>query len=128
MDFDWRQSLSIDTSRRRLIRVTAMIGSEHQDQPVPLIDPVEKTIIPDPIPPRLGDGVPKFLDVLANVGVHPQLGIDVRSELALDALLLPTKILFEIPLELYGFKDAKVSQRACPSAASRRGVLLGVCS
>ena len=93
-----------------------MICGKHQDQPLSLVHGIEKSVITYTIPPGFRDGIPKFLDVLADVGVDSKLGIDVCGELVVNASLLPTEILLEVFLELRGLEDAKVSQRACPCA------------
>ena len=101
-----------------------MIGGEHADQPLSLVDGVEKAVIADAIPPGLRDGIPKFLDILPDVGICSQLGIDIRGKLALNTTLLSTEVLLKVFPELYGFKDTELSQRAYPCAAWRCGVLL----
>ena len=99
-DFTRRQLLSRSLQGYRSIRVTAMVGSQHKDESLSLIDPVEKSVIPDAIPPSLRNSIPKFLDILPDVGIRSQLGIDIRGELALDARLLSTEVLLKVLLEL----------------------------
>ena len=70
VDFSCRQLLSRSLQGYRSIGVTAMVGSQHKDESLSLIDPVEKSVIPDPIPPGLRNGIPKFLDVLPDVGIR----------------------------------------------------------
>ncbi len=77
-----------------------MVGSQHKDESLPLIDPVEKSVIPDAIPPGLRNGIPKFLDILPDVGIRSQLGIDIRGELAFNARLLPSEVLLKVLLKL----------------------------
>ncbi len=98
-----------------------MVRGQHEDDALTLVNTVEKPVIADAISPGLGHGIPKLLDVLPEVWVLAKLGIDGRDEFALDARLLPTEILVEVFLELRGFEDAELSQRAYPSDASRHG-------
>ena len=94
-----------------------MISGEHENQPLSFVNGIEESDISDSIPPGLRDGVPKLLDILADVRARSKLGIDVRGELVVDACLLSTEVLLEVFLKLCGLENAKVSQRTCPYAA-----------
>ena len=104
-----------------LIGLPAVIGGQHENDALPFLDPIEEAVIPDAIPPGLGHGIAKLLDIFSEVGVLAKLGIDVCGQLLLDANLLSPKVLLEVTLKLRGFEDSELSQRICPSAVSRLG-------
>ena len=99
-----------------------MIRREQENESLPLINGIEKPVIADAIPPGLWHGIPELLDVFPAVGVLSKLGIDEGGELTLDASLLSTEVLLEVLLELRSLEETEFSQRACPSAVSRRDV------
>lgn len=98
-----------------------MIGSQHEDDALPFIHPIEEAVIPDAMPPRFWNSVAKLLDVLPEVGIVADLRIDVRAEFVRDARLLALKILAKILLELRRLEHTEFSQQICLSAALRLG-------
>ena len=98
-----------------------MVRAQHEDEPLPSVDRIKESVVSNSISPGLRHGLPEFLDVFPDVGMLSKLRIDLRGEFRLDAGLLPAEILLEVFLELDGFENAELNQRACPCAAWRLG-------
>jgi hypothetical protein len=88
----------------------AMVSGEHKHVALAFVNCVEEAVIPDPIAPCLRNFIPQFLDILTEIGIGPQLGIDVRVEFSPDAGLLSAEVLREVLPELSGLKDPEISQ------------------
>lgn len=93
----------------------------HEDDLVFSVDLIKKSPLANPITPCIRPEPLEFSNVGAEVGMMPELWVDVSVEFIRDLFLTGLNDLSEVLLELFGFEDPVLNQRNCPFPFSRPG-------
>lgn len=96
---------------KALITSGPEICSDHEDNFLFIVDLIEKSVISYPVAPGFRFVCPQFFYVFPEVGLLPELGIDIFPELDNSLFLWWAKNLFKVALKLVGFEDSKFSQQ-----------------
>jgi len=89
----WLESKPENSVESLPVALRTGIGSQHVDDSLFVVDPVEKTVAADSIAPCRGVVIPQFLDVLSKIRIVPELRVNVLSELIHDPFMLSLEIL-----------------------------------
>ena len=89
-----------------------MVGCDHEDDPLVLIDFIEETPGADSITPRFGLEAPEFFDVRSKMRVLAKLRIDELPKLVSNFALARPCDATQVFLKLFSFKYSVLIQQS----------------
>lgn len=92
------------------------MDGDHEDDFLLVVDFVEEPMSPDSKAPGFGLVGAEFPDVLPEMGLPPEAGVDEGLEFSEDFFIRGTEIAPKILLELCGLENAELTQRSGLSA------------
>jgi hypothetical protein len=99
-----------------LICFRPVIRCQHNYEFFGRVDGIKESVVSDTITPCLRGKINQLSNILAEVRLLTQLWIYIIQQFPADVRLPAGKLLLQIFLKLFGFKDGELSQAAYPGA------------
>jgi hypothetical protein len=92
------------------------LGGDHENDFLAVVHLVEEAVFTDAVAPGFGPIAAKFLDILPEIGLLPEAGINERPEFPDDLFFRGAEVLPKVVLESFGLEDTEITQRIALSS------------